>query len=730
MMQLKLFTKLLRNTNQYKHVNKKCAEVLIPFIDVALKNHKSKELKNDYLLTQYFVIIVVYILHNSSREKIAAKYSSLSAEKRNEFIRFLEYLVCIVLRNDPTDDRREKKNNQDCNYSLFHELSSTIVELLNTILVLKVVEYNEMVDAMQLMIQLMNKYQNASSMKDILLVICHYVDYNKNYFFSSKTDCYNALMDSAIELIRRKIGISRAAGAALIIHCFFVEYQATSNIICTSHYFFDKLAVGFLDSHVNESLIFKSLLDVVKIYSRGSSNKNYVSVMNERIEAGNVIFEAIEKLETANKSPEFITERLLEIADQFFTYPELRIKWLKRIIDVNTKHSLWSSVYVAEIRVAALCTQVIKRSKKEYIPELDFSFVHSACEEERIDISKAGENANLLTNDDDFNYTGIVSAVERSVEAAEKGSLLVLMKQSLNLLMSLYESKRDFKQLSVTAKRISEMQPRFINYVTDSVFFYYIERRERRRIKEKLIFVSNIEDSSEFIKFMNSKECSRFETGEAVFCENIGVFLKKPDGIFVTRTVPLKENKDSTYHKEFFVDYNDERYIFSTKAAIPYISSSVPVIKTTKQTMTEDMILSEDIRYITAEINELTKEMKPLIPNESYNKEWSKKHALMPTELYSAKLLNAVDAKLVDRILPFIENFDVHHTVLELYDELNKAIPVYTTLCKRAGDEKSVKKITFLFENFSTKLLKLEVRITPIQQRSNPLSYKRRYEEF
>ena len=96
----------------------------------------------------------------------------------------------------------------------------------------------------------------------------------------------------------------------------------------------------------------------------------------------------------------------------------------------------------------------------------------------------------------------------------------------------------------------------------------------------------------------------------------------------------LKENKNSNYHKEFFVDYNDERYIFTAKTAIPYVSSSFLLIKTTNRAMKDDMILDEDLKYIAQDINLFTKEMRPLIPNESYNKEWG-------IELCTTKLLNS-----------------------------------------------------------------------------------------
>ena len=740
-----------RDIEQYSVITKQCARLLSPYLDLAVKYHTREEIKTDYKLLQHFVIPVLFVLHESDPQDLTAKYTKMSIDEQINFIDFLEYLVKAVLSPPSSKgtlgtikqktlsiEMRElsemKTNSSLINYALFNEITMRIIEFLDRLIKAKVNIIPSMKQVISLLIQLLNRHQSSSSLRDVLLIICHIIDKNQKLFFTNHGEFFNIIMSTAIKLIMRHLRIARATGVALILHIFFIDYMCTKNIILTSHYFMDNYTKIFLDAPPHKLPIFGTVLDSIRQFIVSYRISSFVKLVTERLDAAKIIYQALLNMKSPNNSPEFQTEQIYTIADQFFTYPTLRLRWLQRAVEVNTKSSLWSSVFVTQLRIAALCKIIVERTNKEYLPALDFSFVPSTEEEEKVDILHANEKLRpLLVQDDDFSIAGIIKALEGAVFATKSGSLNRHLRYTLMQLVSLYELKKEFKILVGTVNSLSVMYGNLARDTQEPLNFYVLEKRHNGSVMSRKVFASSIPDVRKFVDWLNNPDDYRFEYGEqAIAFSTIAEASKVLTNTCVFPVKPKHSLIKNNTENEFIIDDPGMRFTFITAVQQPAAIASCDVAEYTENKLSDDEKLVETIKSHTETILNTSSMVKLMMPNAEFADKWQTRKPKIPIAAFTRQLDEASSQKLAEQIGSSAENNQsVKEAALELQKALTSATEIYQFASQMTGQASEVSRILAQVIKFSkVSLQEKNQKFNTYSSRSDPLTYKMAYEDF
>ena len=741
-----MLAQLCRDLEQYETVAIKCAEVLYPYISLAIKYQDMDELKNNYALLQHFIVPILFLLHENDKELITKKFGSMDNEKKIQFFTFLENLVKAVLSppsskgtlgtikqrtlsTEMKELQKMKTNSSDINYAIFNELSMRILDLMEKLIRAKADLMPAILPVTSLLLQLMNRHQTAATMEQVALIICHIIDYNQKHIFTNHNRFFEIIMNSAIRLSMRNLRKARAICVALVMHLFFVDYMCTKNIILSSHYFLDNFTTIVLEAPTHKLPIFGVILDKIKLFSDSFLLKGFIDLMTERLNASRIIYSSLKEMRSKNRSPEFLTQHIFTIANQFFTYPTLRLKWLKRAVDVNTKASIWSSVFVTQVRIASLCKIIIERMNIERLPHLDFSFVPSSEEEAQVNLEHANEKLRpLLVHDDDFSADGIIKALEGAVFSAKNNKLNRHLRFTLMQLVALYEMKREFKILVGTVNNLSQMYSALANETNEPLSFYLLEQRSNGTLKGRQIFASTISDLDKFVDWLNNPNDVRYEYGEqATGFSTIEEASKILTNICV---FPLKAKHSLLKHDaetEFIFDEVGLRHTFTSSVPLPNSLACSNVAEYTKSELAEENKLIEVINTHAERVSHTTEMVRLMLPNKELA---SKKKPKLPLSNFTRQIDEASSPKFTEQVSHSASDENVKQAATELNKVLNEAMSVYIAAAQYENQESDIPRLTAQISKFGKVSKNKQFRAQPFQPRSDPLQYKRDYEDF
>lgn len=745
-----MVAQLCRDLEQFSVILAQSAAALWQYIDLAIDVHSSIEINTNYLLCQHFVVPVLFIIHECDKKYLFDRLSEYSPAKLKDFFKFLKDCVEAILQppstkgllatvrqstitNEMKHLNEMKFESKDVNYALFNEITMRylfffIDSIRNSFNLLPAME-----EACGLLLLLLNRLQEPSSIGKIIVIICHLVDKFRKDILTKHNNSLNQIIHHAIKLCKRHLRISRAGGAALILHIFFMEYMTTRHIIITSHYFFYNYTDLVLDSEHFHLKIFGTLLETLNLFSSNfHAMKSYVELLEERMAAARVVYDALIKLKSSNGSPEFKTEQMLRIADQFFTYPVLRLRWLHNIIKVNEDAKLWSSVFVTYIRIAHLVSVIVQRNTKERIPSLDFSFVPSSQEEEAVNIEYVDlKYRHLLIDNAEFTADGIINACEGAARAAKDRGLYLHHRHTLVQLVALYEMKRRFKLLTSTAAELSQMYGNFSRADEEPLSFYLLERRKNGQVMSKKLYVSPISNIDSFVKFLNDPQQFRFDHGE--MAQNFPSFEAASKILNNTCVFTVKSRHsllEYNCEQEFYCDEADKRHLFKTKLVFPSTLMCSPIESEEVTEISDAVKVREEITAHNDHIKQLAKSITLMLPSSEFANRFQEYRYAMPVSTLEKRINAASDPAFANRVESRLKL--VREPALELAETLKSAASVYVTAATLLGenDEVAKNKMTCIVNYLKVVTQERTAMIDPMKLKEDPLNYKREYEDF
>jgi len=763
---LTLFSTFVRTIENFPLISAQCGDLLIPYLTFAVKYHQRNELVGDYNLLQHFVIPVLFVLHSARRNTITKYYSSLNLVAQNEFIQFLCNLVVSILTpvkgestlgtlrpmknmNEELRSLRNLKSQaSSINYNIFNELTMRILEFIDTILKAKIDLQGTMKPLIMLLTELLNRHQSPSSIRDVILLTAHFVDRHTKLFFYSHSEYYDILVKNCLRLIYRHMRIARAAGTALLIHFFFIDYMTTGNILITAHHMFDHYINTVMEVSEFKVGLFSALLDRLQLFLSNIRIPEFVSLCKERINAGKKMYSALTSILSQNKSPEHQTEQMYQLSDQFFTYPMIRLKWLKKIVTFNTDHRQWSSVFITQMHIAALSCNVIHLYGKERLSKLDFGFIESTSLESNVSIDHAEEKIrHLLVEDELFTVSGLVRVLTESITNALNGNMFWLVRWPHFHLITLYEAQRNFAVLSTIANGIHTNYTSINDNTSPALYFYLIERKQNGITIDDYVYSSHLSTLDLFVQYLNNIEHHRYDVHEvATAFKSIDDSTQVLSNICVFSIESLKPISLNSQLNEFYheVKVNSKgwdsvahkRYQIITKDNLPSLSNRSPVVSITCKEYTK---LENTQKQVNERIDSLKEQRDTLygfFPPEHLKEDWCKNRPFLTVKPIVACINRALEQSFTNELIEASKVFENVKTLSRsLIDMISSSLQVYIRAVNEIKEASQNAIVDFAM--FTQKTTELARNLSspkpvfpPADFMKDPLDYKKDYEDY
>ena len=466
-----------------------------------MNNCDQEVFKTDYSMFQNFIIPVMYVIHTADDVELAEYFKKLSDDDKPRFIKFLEQLIVLTLTagTEPTNPLAEIRNTgfkeredeakeiervgqhaKDVNLLLFSELTVRIVEYLLTLLdKVRLDKHPEVMKAISsLVTALFNRYQDVENFMNIMLVLSRLIDQESAYYFFNITESFSILVQLAMKLVDRRLRMARASGVAMLIHLLYVEYTTTENVIVSMSEIFDQFIDIMFVVPVYKLGLYKMLLERMRLFLTSFRLPAFAKMCEERLDAGKIVYDACANLRGSNTAPEFQVAMYLNIANQFYGYPILRLRFLERIVEINAKNNLLTQAFEGQVQVCSMIERVIRILGTEHLHSIDFSFVPSCASEQKVDVSHCSKDGQrMLCTHEEFNVKGLADALRKAVTFARAGEAHWLYRQCYKVLIEVKEKMRDYDDLMQVVNGIAEGYERMEETTTPPLFFYLVEKR-------------------------------------------------------------------------------------------------------------------------------------------------------------------------------------------------------------------------------------------------------------
>ena len=765
----------VRTNEHYQSIAARCANAFIPYLTFAMNHYDVEVFKTDYAMFQSFMLPVMYVLHTADDSELGEYFKSLSNEDQPRFINFLEQLIVLTLAagtelNNPLAEinntgfkersdeaaeiERVGQHAKDVNLRLFSELSVRIVEFLLTLLdKVRLDQHPDVLRAISSLIAaLFNRYQDVENFMNIMLVVSRLIDQESAYYFFNITDSFRILVLLAMKLVDRRLRMARASGVAMLIHLLYVEYSTSENVIVSMSEIFDQFISIMFAVPVYKLGLYKMLLERMRLFLTSFRLPAFVRMCEERLDAGKIVYEACANLRTSNTAPEFQVAMYYSIANQFFGYPILRLKFLEKIVEINAINNLQAQAFEGQVQVCAMIERVIQILGAEHIHPIDFSFVPSTASEKNVSVGHCSKDAQkMLCTHDEFNVNGLAAALKKAVTFAGAGEAHWLYRQCYKVLIEVKEKMRDYDDLMQIVAGIADGYEKMEETTTPPLFFYLVEKRRNNEYVSRQVFASRIPRLNDFVEFLNSKQFQRFEYGAAIpFPNTLEAAKSVANGVCVSPCYAKQSLTNHNYTSTFSQSVHfpakalsalaQKRLIITTSVPHPNFSIVADVAEVEEKSLSKydhvKTYISEAIeRLKTARLH-----LAALLPSEKIVARWKEVKPVLSLWPCLSELHRAIEEgtlfKSVQLALVIAKKRpEMQALINELVDELELDIRTLITAHQEQPEVhmeriKEVQDLMRKFQGFLSQNIGRQLNITVIPPRKDPLSFHKEYEDY
>ena len=300
------------------------------------------------------------------------------------------------------------------------------------------------------------------------------------------------LVSNLLGLLQSKQHIIRCYASSLVLLQFKSDFDARGTVVVSSVDFLDALTTIMLHcAHLSAIDMYKLLLLKFEELSPIFRNDGFTAKMKEPITTARNISELIEKLKNVSHSQERVTY-VLRIADQYKTFPSMRVKWLREIVQIHRHNKYFASAFVAQLHICALIATVIEHEQKisskairnplEFkqfnlaitqpvdagqsygiagdseavaISSREFVFIRSVLEEADIDFRSISEDFQFIASDFTVDY--FWSSLEAAIELGLQARLFYSVRPLYSLQLRILAHNRKYKEMGEIFTKLSHL---------------------------------------------------------------------------------------------------------------------------------------------------------------------------------------------------------------------------------------------------------------------------------
>ena len=236
----------------------------------------------------------------------------------------------------------------------------------------------------------------------------------------------------------------------------------------------------------------------------------------------------------------------MRIADQYQTFPSMRLKWLLQIVKINNQFGFYISAFICQLHVVALIEHVIEETMDKKVKlnnfyqtivqpmktskilekyllnsSIDFSFMPDVLCETKINIKHLihDEFDKILLSD--FNMDLLFNEIDNAISLGKKAFLFYSLRPLYSLEIRLYQSSRNYEKNSLLMKDFSQSVGKILtktsNTIDIPILFYYVEYEKTKQIFAISKYQANNTQTDDILTIL--EKCDRFNGNKPCICE-------------------------------------------------------------------------------------------------------------------------------------------------------------------------------------------------------------------
>jgi hypothetical protein len=745
--------------------------------------HQSEPFKSTPAALFHLVVVVIHVLRAGDEDVLRAHFRGLGPADQVAFLNFLENVLDRLLTaqhgpevlrpaNWASLQTRDEEllafeallpKARELPYPLYCETSLRIVRFVWTILDQDPLRLEPpVVDAFgKLLAALCGRHQDEKNFSPIMLALAKFVDVHSQLFCYNMTSAYKSLVDLALILVERRLRSARGTAVALLSHFFYIDYNATTNVVVTSSYFIGGLTDALKAVPPFKLQLFKSLIERLRLFITSFRLTRFVGFVQERLDAALKIFDADAAVRGLNQSPELCVRMLHRQADQCFGYPVLRLRFLRALVAVNESDGLLAQAYVGQLSIVALAERAVTHSARDRLPALDFSFAQRTAEERAVAVGHCAHGLQaLLFTDPAFSARGLVAEFSRAIDLARRAGLHWHVRECRLRLMTVFEGLRDYEQLAGAVPGLADAYSQ-VEDAPEPLHFWLVERRRGGAVQFRSVFASAIANPKEFVAWLDNDRYRRFDvTGLASHFKDydalengigngIGTVEVVPVGGLVRRSQVREFEHVITYTGVGWDDVGLCSRVFVTDAPHPSSSVSVDVVELKERRISRWQQFVEDFERITGELAFARRSWGMVMPPATIADEVKKAKPVLKVAPLIKEIRAAITGPRVKELGLAIaiggERGEIARGIAERFVneielDVRTAVTLHILIADINGESdpqfvSALQQVTAMKTEataLATTLLKRSILIKPLETKAVPLSYslKTEYEDY
>ena len=319
---------------------------------------------------------VLFLMGYSPQQLLSYHFISFTNMK-NHFIKFLENVVETILKSIGPENY---------SFTFSHEIFCQLTERILPFLNFNVKNLGDSITpTVDLLIKLSNSpYQISTNYPRL---------FDTLYRVIAVYPCQRALVVGLLAMISSKQHLVRCFATSLILLFFKSDYDLRKSVVVSSVEVLDSVTGLMLHSpRIEDILMYKMMFNLVLTRSERFNDPTFTQKLSERIQTATNIANIIEKLRRFAPTPEIQCIYVMQIADQYKTYPSMRVNWLRELVQINTKANCIASAFVAQLHICVLIATVIQYNTPNY----ENMQAYSPKENKKVDYNEFKKQFNFL----------------------------------------------------------------------------------------------------------------------------------------------------------------------------------------------------------------------------------------------------------------------------------------------------------------------------------------------
>ena len=299
--------------------------------------------------------------------------------------------------------------------------------------------------------------------------------------------CQRGLVTNLLSLVRSPHHLVRCYATSLILLFFKGDFDVRKTVVVSSVDFLDALTNLMLQARKLSIInMYQLMLTRIEELSQTFGDTVFVEKLKERITTAKRVSDLVKelKLESGCENDRGHYEYYLTIADQYKTFPSMRVKWLREIVHIHCEDHHYASAFVAQLHICALIATVIQHEQRMSSPEspdastctkpfnlivtqpieasntvtfcpCDFGFFPSVLCETDIDFSSVSEDFQFLASDFTLDY--FREALQEAIKLGIEAKMFYSLRPLYSLQLRILNPSRQFKDMGSVFSQLGDL---------------------------------------------------------------------------------------------------------------------------------------------------------------------------------------------------------------------------------------------------------------------------------